>query len=70
MTYFTNAVRFFGLERLWECDVQEKFFEEERAPSLRSPASQLLGRAASRAAASAKTGAGKKSGLLGRLFGR
>lgn len=70
VTYFTNAVRLFGLERLWECDVQERFFEEERSSSLPSPAAQLLGKAASRAATAAKTGAGKKSGLLGRLFGR
>lgn len=70
VTYFTNAVRFFGLEKLWECDVQERFFEEERSSSLPSPAAQLLGKAVLRAATAAGTDAGKKSGLLSRLFGR
>lgn len=70
VTYFTNAVRLFGLERLWECDVQERFFGEECSSSLPSPAAQLVGRAVSGAAAAAKTGAGKKGGFLSRLFGR
>ena len=69
VTYFTNAVRFFGLESLWKSDVQERFFEKERVPSLPSPTARLLGKAASGAVAVAKAGIDKKVDVLGRIFG-
>lgn len=69
VTYFTNAVRFFGLEKLWKCDVQERFFEEECALSLPSPAARPFGKAISGAVSTAKVGIDKKADVLRRILG-